>query len=352
METAELQEVQTGVFIDAEFAPRNPTWIEDAIAQNPNQILELDPANPEELIVNPARNSRPTPPIGDKSLRAFAAELAKVQLMPGLATINEAGAADLYAGFRRVRALQTWNQSKGLSFGQPGYKLYRVLITVNEIDETDILVRSLAENVFRQDMMPLEKTDALKRLMSAPHNLTLKQSAEKLNMSAGGASTYLRFDLFPLNAKRAMSTGKLGYGSAEKLIKFLPDRVKLAADEDGTVLAKAQERIDKMVAKELAAGGSVSTRAVDQATRSMQVEGEASEDGEEGTTPARSMNKTQRKTKVVIAEIDEYIASLPEDRTEMEWPEYYLAAFKKFVNGGALKSLVKTLSNTAATPHD
>lgn len=352
METQEAQEVEVHGY-DFEDTPRQTTWIEDAITQNPNQILELDPANADELVVNPARNSRPTPAIGDKSLRAFAAELAKVQLMPGLATINERGAADLYAGFRRVRALQTWNQSKGLTVGQPGYRLYKVLITTSEVDETDILVRSLAENVFRQDMMPLEKTDALKRLMTAPHNLTLKNAAERLNMSAGGASTYLRFDLFPLNAKRAMSTGKLGYGSAEKLIKFLPDRVKLAADEDGTVLAKAQERIDKMVAKELAAGGSVSTRAVDQATRSMAADGEAGEGEGEATAGAgKSLNKTQRKTKVVLAEIDEYIASLPEGRAEMDWPEFYLEAFKKFVNGGALKTLVKTLSTVAETPHD
>lgn len=298
--------------------------LREAFEANPDQVFELDPNDPKQLIVNPERNARgSTPDIGDPSLHDLMEQIAtRGQEVPGLATLNDDGVADLYAGFRRARSCQSYEQPI----------LFRVIITKTVMNDADAYLASLSENVHRVDMTIMQKVGACLRLASEPFNYKVEQIAKAMGMkSKGAASTYLRFALLPANAKKALDNGKLSYPGAEKMLGLLPKRGE--EDADGEKLKAAQAKISTLVDRELAKGAKVSAANVDKATRKMA--------DSTGKGPA---NKTQRKVRGIVSEIEERVAALKEiDTKAAERARNGLAAFKKYVNGGSITALVKAL---------
>lgn len=314
-----------------------------------SQVHLLDALDESQVIINPLRNSRGfTPEIGDKSLSDLMADIVSTGLRyndsPCFATATETGAADIYAGFRRARSIQTLERArlesdKALKPGDPDTQPYllRVIITDTVMNEQDLFERSLAENVIRRDMTFMQRVAALERLTSEPFNLPLSQAGKKMNLSKGAASTYLRCSLLPANAKKALDNGTMGYASAERYIAMLPKRDDIAADESGELLSKAQAKIQAAVEKELARGnGRVKAASVEASTRKL---GDA-----EGKGPA---NKTQRNTKTILAEVEEAAAAIPEDQRPESWEYAALVAFGKFASGGSMKQLRKVLRGEA-----
>jgi ParB-like chromosome segregation protein Spo0J len=323
-------------------AARELTWIEQAVAENPNQVLVLDGNNLNELIIDPTRNSRGfTPDIGDKSLGPLIEQFVGVQQddgsfiggigqhTPCFATLNDDGVAVLYAGFRRARALQT------IAARNADKRAFvRVLITPGVVDELDVFERSLSENVFREDMTVMQKVEALKYLTDPLSGLTVELAGKKLNMTKGQASLYLRFDMFPAAVKQALENDKLPVRAAINYVSVLPKAKELAAEGGDALLKKAQDKIAAMVANQLtkSKGKKVVSSSVDRQTRQV-----AGADG-------KVANKKQRSVKLIITEIDEQTEALKasEAKAAQKVVEM-LAALKRYVNGGSLKALVKAL---------
>lgn len=303
----------------------------EMFAANPNQVFDLNPDDPNELLIRPERNSRGfTPEIGDKVLSGLIERITSIgQNVPCLATLTDDGVADLYAGFRRARSIQTHNATEG---AEP--MLLRVLITPTQLTDFEVYERSLSENVDRENMSIMQRVNALLCLTEPPNNLSLANAGKKLNMSKALASVYVRFSQFPANAKRALDSGKLTYGAAEKLVALLPKREVLEAEGGDEALDKAQQKIASYVDAQLAKGkGPVKRSDADKATRKMA--------GADGKTVA---NKTQRRTAVVIRELDDQIEVTKAIMGKAaEVTVGLLAAFKKFVNGGSMKALLKSL---------
>ena len=237
---------------------REITWIEQAIRENPNQVFQLNPDDPNELVIRVERNKRPVPPVGDKSLSDLISSMENLagdndtgQLQPCLATLNENGIPDLYIGFRRARAIQTRN--KGVQEGQR--VRLNVIITDRILTEDQVGIRTIAENAYRVDPTPMQKSEIITGLLD--QGLTLKDVSSKVNMAVSAVSVYARFSMFPANAKKALQTGKMQYSGAESLVAMLPKREELAADEGGELLKKAQDKIAAMTDKLLSGGGVV-----------------------------------------------------------------------------------------------
>jgi len=318
-------------------AQRAATDLEVAYYDNPRQVFALDPNDSTVVLIRPERNTRPTPAIGDKSLKELAADIGEMGFnqVPALATLDaETGAADLYDGFRRARAVQTWNKANP---DKPA--TLQVLIVAEELPYAEVIRRSLGANTQRLDLNLLDRTNALVLLMSeAGGDLTLADAAKVMNMSKGAASVYVRFDLFPAIAKKALANGKLTYSAAEKLMGLLPSREALLADETGEVLAKAQERIKKMLEKELASGDKVSTGSVDQATRNV-----ADASGK------KRANTRQRTSKAVLRDIDAYVKTLEEGSEQYAAP-WLLDHVKTYINGKMkLAQLVEKIEELVGT---
>lgn len=304
---------------DAQAGARVKTWIEAALEANPNQIFELNPDDPGELLVHADRNSRPTPPIGDKSLKDLITDIERMgqNQVPALATLNVDGVADLYAGFKRARSVQTLRKA-GSSI------LLRVIITAGVQDEVEAYVRSVSENSQREDMNLMEKCGSLIHLMKSCGK-SMKEAAQICRLSMGAASVIARFDMLPENAKKAIAQGKCSYNSGVLFVGMLPKREEILADESGEVLAAAQAKIMKMVDKELSAGGKVSTKNVDAATRKEGADGKAA-------------NKKQRRPSQMVSELDQEIEG-PANKAIVST----LKAIKVWINGGTTAALLKKL---------
>jgi hypothetical protein len=339
------------------------TWLVQAFAENPDQVFSLDPFDESLLRIDPARNSRgSTPEIGDKSLTALIEDIETIgQTTACFAALDEAGVADLYAGFRRARAVQTLRQRQvenGTDAPTNPYML-RVVITPGILTPQEIFERSLSENVFREGMTIMQKISALRQLTSGEpgFGLTLTAAAKKMNMNKGSASIYLRADLFPAIAKKAMNTfdangePKLGANAIRNLVNLLPSSKDMEAEPDemaGTLLSKAQEKIARLVQKMLDKSGKVSGAESDAVTRKVK------------DSKGEQANKRARPTKLIVSEIDEELGKLKETaaaegaaKAEKEAAEQLamlLAAVKKFANGGSMKALVKALTGEARHP--
>lgn len=295
---------------------------------NAKQVFSLNPDSADELLVRPERNKRSTPPVGDKSISDLLGNMEDLgidgkpcQLQPCRATLNDDGVADLYLGFRRARAVQTHN--RGLKVDDPNFWLLSVIIDEFELSEAEITKRTIAENAYRRGPNLLEITEVIKGLIA--DGQTMKDISATMNIAVGAVSVYNRFDLLPPAAKKLMASGKMGYSTAEDYVtRFLPKREALLADEDGSVLAKAQARITAMIDK-----GATTSKDVDTATRKMA-----------DATGKGPLNKTQRNAKGMLTEIKAQRAKSVEGSYEAA----ALDAISEFIGGGSMKKLLKAFA--------
>ncbi len=334
MTTAEVTETVVDDAVRRNARPA--TELEQAVSANPNQVFYIDPDDTTRLRVLPERNSRPTPAVGAKELAGLMSNIADIgQHSPALAVLAEDGVAELYAGFRRARAVQSLNAA-----GCEPPLLLKVIITDEILTEDQVRERSLSENVYRTDMTMVDRINAIKEFLrpnaegeTTRQPLTVKETAARMNMSTGSVSTYYKFDLFPPIAKKAMVAGTLNYAAAEKLSQLLPDRKTIAAEaaEGSTAsLDIACAKIEKELVK--AKEGKVNTRAVDSAVRSDQEDAEEKGGG-------KTSGMRQRTTKQALNEMAT-LADAYESDTKIA---VALNAFQKFLAGGSTAKLAKTL---------
>lgn len=335
---------------NAKTAPESTclTWLAQAFAENPDQVFSIDPFDKSVLLIDPARNSRgSTPEIGDKSLNPLIEDIETIGQTTACFTIlNSQGVAELYAGFRRARAVQTLRQAQIKADGDAGHGtvdpwLLRAVITPGILTPQEIFERSLSENVFREGMTIMQKVSALEQLTGGEpgFGLTVTAAAKKMNMSKASASIYLRFSLLPSVAKRALNTfnkegnPKLPYSAAESYVALLPSSKEMEDEPEeaaGALLSKAQEKIAALVEKELAKHGKVTGAAADKATRKTVDAG------------GKQANTKQRRSSMIISEVDEELEKAKTAGAEALGTR--LAAIRKYVNGGSLKAMVKALA--------
>ena len=321
--------------IEEQATGRALSAIEEAVSVNPYIVLRLNPDDPTQLLIRPERNTRGTPDVGDKSILNLANNIGELGFnhQPALATIDPAtGAADLYAGFKRARAVQTWNRD------HPDNPVdLRVMVTDTISTEQQVFEMSLSENAFREDMNLMEKCAALMHLMSPEGgDYSCAEAGRRMNLSKAEASILARCEFLPNVAKKALVSGKLTYTGAEGLVALLPRPAKgqslkqmVEADEDGSGLKEAQDKIAKLVTKQLEATGKVRATDVDTATRKT-----AGADG-------KVANKTQRASHVTVKELKAWLEAQEEGSEDAAIPR--VNAVLKFIGGGTMKALIKGL---------
>ena len=308
------------------------TWMQQAISENPMQILEVNPDDATEILIRPERNvgrAGHVPDIGDKSLSEMIANMEEHtnedardfgQLQPGAATFNEAGTLDLYFGFRRARAVQTRNVARAAAGMLP--ILYKVMVTDRVLTEDEINARSLAENSIRLDPTPMQISEVVTSMQAKGKRVV--DIAKAIGKSIGAVSTYSRFSLLPANARKALNTpGKMNYSVGEDLVGMLPKGKELAEDADGSLLASAQDKIAKHVDKLLEKGGGAVK----------------SSDSDKAARDAGGASK-QRTTKQVLNEVGAYLES---DAVAGSPVAKRLQALEKFIAGGSMKAFVKAI---------
>jgi ParB family chromosome partitioning protein len=118
------------------------------------------------------------------------------------------GRYELIAGERRWRATQL----AGLS---------EIPALVRDVDDRAVVAIALIENIQREELTPLEESQALKRLIDE-FDLTHAQVAEAVGRSRAAVSNLLRLMELPAEIKSLLEQRKLDMGHARALLTLPP----------------------------------------------------------------------------------------------------------------------------------
>ncbi len=154
------------------------------------------------------------------------------------AIAGEAGVThEIIAGERRWRAAQL----AGLS---------EIPVVVREVDDRTVIAMALIENIQREDLNPLEESQALQRLIDE-FDLTHAQAAEAVGRSRAAVSNLLRLLELPTAIRALLESGQLEMGHARALLTLAPELAnKLAFDaaEHGWSVREVEHRAQQFSA--------------------------------------------------------------------------------------------------------
>ncbi|MHC4447837.1 MAG: ParB/RepB/Spo0J family partition protein [Planctomycetota bacterium] len=170
---------------------------------------------------------QPRQQFDETGLRELGASIKTAGLMqPIVVRPDAAGEFELVVGERRWRAAQLIGMA-------------RLPAVVREIDDRTAAEWALIENIQREDLNPLERADAFRRLTDE-HGMTHRQVADRVGLDRSTVSNLLRLHELDSFTKDAVRNGLLteGHGRALLVITNLEARqhlAKLAIREDWSV---------------------------------------------------------------------------------------------------------------------
>jgi ParB family chromosome partitioning protein len=135
-------------------------------------------------------------------------------LQPLLVRKDEAG-YELIAGERRLRA----SKRAGLT---------QVPVVIKRVTDDKLLEMSLVENIQRENLNPIEESEAYHRLITQL-NLTQDQASARVGKSRSTVANFLRLRQLPDKIKESITDGTLSMGHARALLGADNSTQQLAA---------------------------------------------------------------------------------------------------------------------------
>ncbi len=200
---------------------------------------------------------------GEESLKELAASIKETGILQPVVVRRDGKGYEIIAGQRRWRAAAM----AGLT---------TVPVVVRDVSDEEALIIALVENVQREDLNPVEKARAFKKLVETL-GVTQAQAAARLGISRVALSNTLRLLELPSEVKALLAGGKLtaGHGRALLMIKNA-SRIKSLAKRivrDGLSVRQVEEAARGRVRK----AGSKAQRRVKKEAQILVIEGELSE---------------------------------------------------------------------------
>ena len=160
-------------------------------------------------------------------------------MQPIIVTIDGDGKYEILAGERRWRAAAIANQSK-----------VPVIIREGSLSGEERLELALIENIQREDLDPIERASACKRLLDN-HQLTQQQVADRLGYKRPTVANLVRLLDLPADLQADVSRGTLSAGHARAMLQ-IGDEPGLARAKkeiiDGALSVRATESLCKSIA--------------------------------------------------------------------------------------------------------
>jgi ParB family chromosome partitioning protein len=160
-------------------------------------------------------------------------------MQPIIVTIDGDGKYEILAGERRWRAAAIAKQSK-----------VPVIIREGRLSGEERLELALIENIQREDLDPIERASACKRLLDN-HQLTQQQVADRLGYKRPTVANLIRLLDLPADLQADVSRGTLSAGHARAMLQ-IGDETGLARAKkeiiDGALSVRATESLCKSIA--------------------------------------------------------------------------------------------------------
>lgn len=175
----------------------------DADAAHDEAVHSIDV---QRIAPNP---KQPRQHFDEQALHALAASIAASGLMQPIIvrrTSKQGGPAtyEIIAGERRWRAAQL----AGLD---------RIPAIVRDVDDRTAAELSLVENIQREDLNPMERADAFRRLIDE-FGLSQQEVAQRVGLDRSSVSNHLRLHELDDATKQAVRQGLLNLGHAKALL--------------------------------------------------------------------------------------------------------------------------------------
>lgn len=165
--------------------------------EDKNQVSYVDPDRIE------ANEMQPRKTFSDASLNELMDSIKNYGIIQPLVVVKKGDNYELIAGERRLRA------SKEIG-------LKEVPVIVRDMDQQKKLEVSLVENLQREDLNPVEKSLAYRKLIDE-FNLTIQQLADRVGKSRPVVSNNLRMLALPEEIQQALMNGTINEGHANLL---------------------------------------------------------------------------------------------------------------------------------------
>ena len=166
--------------------------------------------------ISPNRR-QPRTEFDDASLRALAGSISSAGLMQPVLVRPSSNGFELIAGERRWRAAKL--------LGLP-----TIPAIIRSLGDQEAAELALVENIQREDLNPMERAIALRRLVS-DFAMTHQQVADKVSLDRATVTNLLRLSELDLGTAEFVRSGKLSQGHAKALLSLtdLGSRADLAA---------------------------------------------------------------------------------------------------------------------------
>ncbi|HUD41371.1 MAG TPA: ParB/RepB/Spo0J family partition protein [Dokdonella sp.] len=200
---------------------------ETALAESEGELRTLATAS-----IQPGKY-QPRQTIDPERLEELAASIkAQGLIQPVVVRAIAPGRYELIAGERRWRAAQKAGMTE-------------VPALVKEVPDQAVVAMALIENIQREDLSPLEESQALARLIEE-FDLTHQQAADAVGRSRAAVSNLLRLLELPAEIRALLDARKLDMGHARALGTLPPPQaVALArqAAENGWSVRELEEAV-------------------------------------------------------------------------------------------------------------
>lgn len=138
-------------------------------------------------------------------------------ILQPLIVMEVRGGYELVAGERRLRAAK-----------EAGLKTVPVLVrNAGELEQFEL---SLIENLQREDLNPLERAEAYRKLVDE-YGLTHEEAARRLAVSRSALTNTLRLLTLPADIQAAVASGKISEGQAKVLLELRSESAQHALFE-------------------------------------------------------------------------------------------------------------------------
>lgn len=139
-----------------------------------------------------------------EDISSLAASIRSQGILQPLILRRSGGRYQLIAGERRLRAAK-----------EVGLKA--VPAVIRKADDEQMLALALVENIQREDLGPMEKAEAFKRL-SVEFNLTQDEMGKRVGMSRSAVANFQRLLDLPAAVQKLLREGKLHMGHGRALL--------------------------------------------------------------------------------------------------------------------------------------
>ncbi len=198
------------------------TSLEDLLARHKAprpQTTPEDPAADDEILHIPVGDIRPNPSqprvdFGEETFQELVESVRRNGIIQPVVVRRSAGAFELIAGERRWRAAK----AAGLA---------TVPAQVRNVDSAKAFELSIVENIQRQDLNPIERAKAYRRLMET-FELTQELAAQRLGINRSSMANVMRLLDLPGEIQDAVSRGTISMGHARALLALRTAEEQLA----------------------------------------------------------------------------------------------------------------------------